>query len=71
MEERLLSTKPQDGGPAFQGGTLPPPLELEHPWRPYPASDSDTASPAGKSPDSDEPDRQQQIDDLKIFADEP
>lgn len=50
QEERLLSTKQEEGGPAFQGGTLPPPLELDNPWRQYPASDSDTAGPSGKSP---------------------
>jgi len=37
-------------GPAFGGGTLPPPLELDDPWRQTNTSDSDTTRPSRKSP---------------------
>jgi len=42
------------GGSAFQGGTLPPPLELDDLWRQKNAIDSDATGPSGKSPGSGE-----------------
>jgi len=45
--------KRTEGGAAFEGGTLPPPLELDDARRGDDANDSDTAGPSGKSPGND------------------